>query len=120
MDFADVEEFARDLDNSAAKAVLEVRQVVKKGAVKVKAKLRQEASGLAHAPRMPQAITFDVELAGDDVVAEIGPETGGAGSLAFYYLGNSKVGPSLPDPIIAADAEAEVVAEWLRKVADSL
>lgn len=120
MDISEVEAFARDLDDSAAKAILESRKVVKKGAVKVKDRLRREASGLRHAPRLPQAITFDVVFTGDEVVASIGPLAGGAGSLAFYYFGNSKVGPSLPDPMLAAESEAEVMSEWLGKVADTL
>ncbi len=120
VDFGDVEAFAKALDDQGAKVVLAQRQVVKKGALNVKQRLQREADGHPHAPRMPQSITFDVELDGDEIVADIGPEKGGAGSLAFYWLGNSKTGPTLPDPMLAADAEAEVMAEWLGKVAEDI
>ena len=120
LDFGDLEDFARELDHKGAKVVLAQRQVVKKGALNVKKQLQREADGHPHAPRMPQAITFDVELAGGEIVADIGPEKGGAGSLAFYWLGNSKTGPTLPDPMLAADKEAEDMAEWLGKVAEDI
>jgi len=120
LDFGDIEAFAKDLDHQGAKVVLAQRQVVKKGALNVKTRLQAEAQGVAHAPGFPRAITFDVELKGDEITAEIGPEKGGAGSLALLYLGNSKTGPRLPEPMLAADAEAEVMAEWLGKVAEDI
>lgn len=120
VDFGDVEAFAKALDDQGAKVILAQRQVVKRGALNVKKRLQREAQGVAHAPGFPRAITFDVELTGGEVVADIGPEKGGAGSLALLYLGNSKTGPRLPDPMLAADAEAEVMAEWLGKVAEDI
>lgn len=120
LDFSDVEAFARDLSDLGARVVLAQRQVVQKGALNVKKRLQAEAQGVSHAPGFPRSITFDVELKGDEIAAEIGPEKGGAGSLALLYLGNSKTGPRLPDPMLAADAEAEVMAEWLGKVAEDI
>lgn len=120
LDFGDLEAFARDLDHQGAKVVLAQRQVVKKGALNVKKQLQAEADGHPHAARMPQAITFDVELDGKEIVADIGPEKGGVGSLAFYWLGNSRTAPVLPDPMLAADKEAEAMAEWLGKVAEDV
>lgn len=120
VDFGDVEAFAKALDDQGAKVILAQRQVVKRGALNVKKRLQAEAQGVAHAPGFPRAITFDVELTGDEIVADIGPEKGGAGSLALLYLGNSKTGPRLPEPMLAADAEAEDMAEWLGKVAEDI
>jgi hypothetical protein len=120
LDFGDIEAFAKDLDHQGAKVVLAQRQVVKKGALNVKTRLQAEAQGVAHAPGFPRAITFDVELKGDEITAEIGPEKGGAGSLALLYLGNSKTGPRLPEPMLAADAESEVMADYLGKVAEDI
>ena len=120
LDFGDLEAFARDLDHQGAKVVLAQRQVVKKGALNVKKQLQTEADGHPHAARMPQAITFDVELDGKEIVADIGPEKGGVGSLAFYWLGNSRTAPVLPDPMLAADKEAEAMAERLGKVAEDI
>ena len=101
LDFGDLEDFARELDHQGAKVVLAQRQVVKKGALNVKKRLQDEAQGVAHAPGFPRSITFDVELQGDELVAEIGPEKGGSGSLALLYLGNSKTGARLPEPMLS-------------------
>ncbi len=120
IDFREVEEFAKDLGHQGAKVVLAQRQVVKKGALNVKRRLQAEAQGVAHAPGFPRAITFDVEIQGGEIVADIGPEKGDAGSLALLYLGNSKTGPRLPEPMLAADAEAEVMADFLGKVAEDI
>ncbi len=120
VDFGDVEAFAKALDDQGAEVVLAQRQVVKRGALNVKKRLQAEAQGVAHAPGFPRAITFDVELTGDEIVADIGPEKGGAGSLALLYLGNSKTGPRLPEPMLAADAEAEVMLDYLGKVAEDI
>lgn len=120
LDFGDLEAFARDLDHQGAKVVLAQRQVVKKGALNVKKRLQAEADGHPHAPRMPQSITFDVEMQGDEIVAEIGPERGGTGSMIFYYIGIGTQGPVLPEPQLAADAEAEVMADYLGKVAEDI
>lgn len=120
LDFGDVEAFAKALDDQGAKVILAQRQVVKKGALNVKRRLQAEAQGVAHAPGFPRSITFDVEMQGPEIVADIGPEKGGAGSLALLYLGNSKTGPRLPEPMLAADAEAEVMADYLGKVAEDI
>jgi hypothetical protein len=120
LDFGDLEDFARELDHQGAKVVLAQRQVVKKGALNVKKRLQDEAQGVAHAPGFPRSITFDVELQGDELVAEIGPEKGGSGSLALLYLGNSKTGARLPEPMLAADAEAETMLDYLGKVAEDI
>ena len=120
LDFGDLEAFARDLDHQGAKVVLAQRQVVKKGALNVKERLRKEAEGHPHAPRLPQSITYDVEIQVDEVVAEIGPEKGGTGSMIFYYIGIGTQGPTLPEPQLAADAEAETMLDYLGKVAEDI
>lgn len=117
-DFRELEVLARDLDAAGPKAAVAARQVVKRGAQKVKERLQREASGIKHAPGLPAAITYDVELRGDVIEAEIGPERGGAGSLALLYLGNSRLSPPLPDPMLASDAENEVMSEFLARVGE--
>lgn len=117
-DFRELEVLARDLDAAGPKAAVATRQVVKRGAQKVKERLQREASGIKHAPGLPAAISYDVELRGDVIEAEIGPERGGAGSLALLYLGNSRLSPPLPDPMLASDAENEVMSEFLARVGE--
>ena len=124
LDFGDLEDFARELDHQGAKVVLAQRQVVKKGALNVKKRLQDEAQGVAHAPGFPRSITFDVELQGDELVAEIGPEKGGSGSLALLYLETprpapaslSRCSPPTPRPRRCSTTSGR----WLRTLAEDV
>lgn len=79
---------AADLDQAAAKALPEVRKVVQKGALNVKTAWRRRWSGLAHAPRLPYAVTYDSVITPTSVSAEIGPDKnmrqGALGNLVEY------------------------------------
>ena len=119
LDMTEVFKLADDL-GKVAEVANEARKVIVKGALNIKEKMRSEAEGRPMAPGIPRAITYDTEIGADGISAEIGPVKGGAGSLAFYYYGNSKVGPSIPDPQIALDAEAETTADYLGKVGESI
>ena len=82
------------------------RGVVAKGAVNVKTQMRREAQGVAHAPALPSAITFDLTVLPTTVGFEVGPVKGGAGSLALLYYGNRNTGARLKDPAFALQREA--------------
>lgn len=82
-----------------------VRPQVAKSKARLQARMRREAEGHKYASRLPSAISSSAIASGYGF--EVGPRTGGAGSLAFYYFGNSKVGPSIPDPLIGLLDEAE-------------
>lgn len=116
----DLDDLVADMDAAAVRVAAGTRSVVKKGAQVVKTRLQAEADGVRHAPSLPSAITYDVTSGPDGLDAEIGPTRGGTGSLAFLYFGNSKTGPVLPDPVLAADAEADVVAEHLAALGGDL
>ncbi|NUO35447.1 MAG: hypothetical protein HOQ27_10350 [Dermatophilaceae bacterium] len=116
-DFSEVEGLADDLTEASAKAVLDARAVIQKGLLNIKNQLRREAQGVAHAPGLPSTITYETRERGGAIEGEVGPVKGGAGSLALLYFGNSKSGPRLPDPMVAAEAEAPTVADYLAKVA---
>ena len=89
------------------------RAVVAKGALNVKNQMRREAQGVAHAPGMPSAITFDVRYLPTAVGFEVGPEKGAAGSLALLYYGNSRAGARLKDPAFALQREATEIERQL-------
>ena len=56
----------------------------------------------------------------DGLSATVGPLRGHAGSLALLYFGNSKTGPRLPDPMVAAVKESDVVEEYLGRLAEEI
>lgn len=112
---------AIDLGAAPGKAILASRAVVAKGALNVKQQMQRDAAGIAHAPGMPRDISYEVTVDGAGISAEIGPTAGDVGSLALLYFGNSRSGPVIPDPLLAAEAEAPALQRFLEQVgADSI
>lgn len=114
-DAREVTALANDLAAAGPKVLSEVPKVVGRGALNVKRQLQEEASssGTRVAGKVAASISYETTVTANGAEAEIGPESGhprghprAGGGLAFYYLGNSKTGPSLPDPMGAAHAEA--------------
>lgn len=66
----DLEGLARDLMREAVLTPEAVKGVVVKGAVNIRQDWRQRAAGIAHAPRYPASINFDMR---GPYRAEIGP-----------------------------------------------
>jgi hypothetical protein len=116
VDVSELERLEADLSSAFTRAARKVEAVTSKGALNIKQQLQREAQGIAHAPRLPSSIDYEVRTGSDFTEAEIGPREGGAGSLAFFYYGNSKIGPQLPDPMIALEAEGEKFAEHIARV----
>jgi hypothetical protein len=112
-DTSELDALAADLASAGARVLPRVAAVTRKGALNVKNALRAEAEGVAHAPGLPAAITYDTTFSRGGVEAQIGPREGGAGSLALLYFGNSKTGPRLPDPVGALEREAPSYVEHL-------
>lgn len=113
LDLSEVTRLSNDLGRKAGRVRAEVEQVVNKGALKIKNQMRDEAKGHKFAPRLPSSITYTVTPTLWSIGAEIGPVEGHAGSLAFYYYGNSRVGPSIKDPAFALKAELPVIEAYL-------
>ena len=106
IDSSDAKRTAATLD-TAGQAISEgVAAVVKKAAVNIKKGAAKRASGLAHAPAYPRAITFDFAAGLTGPYAEIGPDKGrpqGAlGNLLEYGSENNA-----PIPHLAPALEAE-------------
>lgn len=116
IDASEVARLARDITTTGKTIPQAIRPVMEKAGVQIKAKGKEEASGRKHAPRLGAAWSYDIKQTPLSTEITAGPRTGAAGSLAFYYFGNSKIGPSLPDPVHIVEEEADVVAAWLAEV----
>lgn len=116
IDISELVTLAADLSSAAARVSPEIMASTSKGALLIKQRLQEEAQGIRHAPGLPASINYDIRTGNGWVEAQIGPREGGAGSLAFFYYGNSKIGPQLPDPMIALEAEGEVFAQQLTRI----
>lgn len=118
-DMTEVFKLAEDFGD-VTETVAKVRSVVRDSAEQIKQTMRREAAGHKMAPGLPATITFDTKVTTGGIEAEIGPVSGGPGSLAFYYYGNSRVGPSIPDPQIALDGESEMTADKLGEIGEDI
>ena len=121
----------RDAPNLVRK---EARSVISKGALNIKNQMRDEVAKSRHF-RFAHTVTYDIKGGGDSISAEIGPKSGGVGSLAgFAYFGGSpwsgrkkpgrgwQQGPggggTVADPQGALDAEAPNVEKYLAELAE--
>lgn len=114
VDTSQLRSLAADLGKVRYSTVPKVAAIVKRTLNDTKKDLQAEASaGGASAGRLSSAITYDVTAAG--LGGEIGPVTGGAGSLALLYYGNSKTGPVLKDPLFAMQRNAAKAEPFFAK-----
>lgn len=93
-----------------------VRGVVARGALNIKKDWATRWSGIAHAPALPRAITYDTTVQRDSVSAEIGPDKdrsqGALGNIIEF--GTSKNSP-IPGGLPALAAEEP---KFLKALAD--
>lgn len=97
------------LTSSTAHVERDVRQVVSKGALKIKRQLVAEMGASSHFKGIAQSITYDLTGNAFFSEAQIGPKSGEgeAGNLAnIAYFGGSRGGGTVPDPQGALDTEA--------------
>lgn len=94
------------LDKAESRSVPAVAAVVEKGAVNIKKDWQQRWGGIAHAPALPAAVTYDTAFGFGSVSAEIGPDKnkrqGALGNIIEF--GTSKNAP-IPGGLPALEAE---------------
>lgn len=116
-DVQGLQQVSRSLTLAGRKSKTRAAAIVKKAAVNIKNQMRDEAQHV-EAGRISSTINFEIKSDGGGITAEIGPQEGHAGSLAFFYFGNSKIGPRIPDPMGALDAEIPNLKSYLSKLVD--
>ena len=84
----DLSVLAADLGDVPEKSGTFFRKAVEVTARHVRDTGRKNATGLAHAPRFPFSITYDIDISPAGVVAEVGPDKdraqGALGNLIEY------------------------------------
>ena len=107
VDASELRALIADLSSAPKLVRSEARAVVSKGALNIKNQMRDEVARSRHF-RFAHTVSYDLKVGGDTIEAEIGPETGGVGSLAgfAYFGGVNGGGGTVPDPQGALDAEA--------------
>lgn len=114
-------ELSRVLADASSQAPEEAKKIAGKGALNIKTDWRRRWSGLAHAPALPYAITYDVRASGTYVEAEIGPDKakrqGALGNLLEF--GSIKNAPR-PGGSPALDREGPRFVKYLEDLAARL
>ena len=118
VDVSELRKLATDLSSAPKLVRSEARAVVSKGALNIRNQMRDEAKRRHY--DFSHRISYDIRVSGDTIEAEIGPETGGVGSLAgiAYFGGVNGGGGTVPDPQGALDAEAPNVEKYLAELAE--
>lgn len=102
----DLGELRALLHDVATEVTPRARRVLVRGALNIKNDWRRRWSGLAHAPALPYAISYDTASRGYTASAEIGPDKakrqGSLGNLIEYGSVNN---PPHPGGSPALDAE---------------
>lgn len=107
IDTSEVERLAVDLGRTSVTTGAMMRKLARGAGSAMKKQMVAEASGVA-GDRVAAAISYDVKMNATGFEVEVGPVEGGAGSLAFFYYGNSKLtSPMIADPIHTLRDEAQ-------------
>lgn len=114
VDVSELRKLASDLSSAPKLVRSEARGVIAKGALNIKDQMRDEVARSRHF-KFAHTVSYDLKVGGDTIEAEVGPETGGVGSLAgfAYFGGVNGGGGTVPDPQGALDAEAPNVEKYL-------
>lgn len=79
----------------------------------MKKSIRADTSGFTHPGSLQNTIFWHMKKTGNTAEVTAGPERGGAGSMAFLWLGNAKNAPIFPHPDRYAKREAEQTVKHL-------
>lgn len=116
----DLARLAADLASAPDRVMREVKQVVSKGSLNVKQQLISEAQGSRSFRSIGRSIGYDLDTTADSVEGEIGPDksrNSSAGLLMAYYGQSRGGGGTLPDPLLALQAEEPGFIAALENVA---
>jgi hypothetical protein len=114
-------ELIAGLDRAHSKALPETEQVVAKGALNVKRDWARRWGGLAHAPALPAAVTYDLFHLPGSIRAEVGPDKGKRqGALGNLLEFGSAHNAPRPGGLPALSAEAPRMEKALADLAEKL
>lgn len=101
IDASDLDRFAEELERSSDVVDKGIRPVIQKGALNIKQEWQQALAASSHFKGVAHTPSFDTEVSGDGVEAEIGPRTSGRvpGDLvSIAHFGGANGGGGVTDP----------------------
>lgn len=126
VDASEMDKLAHDMGLIPGKLVKKIKPIMSKTGLQVKNQMRKDARGSRHFKQIAPTIGYDVKefgFDGDGVIqVEIGPSTGGAGSLAgIAYFGTSRPGGgTVRDPAVVMRLEEPKFLGFLEMAAEGL
>lgn len=113
VDNGDVRRLLRELESIPTEVLPAVRGVVQRGAFNIKNDWRDRWKGMSHLPALHAAVTYDTEVYGGGVRAQIGPDKrrrqGPLGNIAEFGTPKNAPHPG-GGPALAAE-EPKFLAE---------
>lgn len=121
LDVSELRKLEADLSAVAGKVNKDLRPVLQRGALNVKRDAQRLASGLAHAPHYPKAITYETRDKASGPTAVVGPDKGkrqGAlGNILEYGTSKNPPHPHLGPALKAEEPRfVKAVSDLLKDV----
>lgn len=123
VDVSELTLWAADLERAAATIVERATPVMSRAGLNVK---RQQAAEMAASPSfrgLARSITYDTHTDRLGVEVQVGPDHAKGGALAnIAYFGapSNGGGATVPDPLLAAEAEAPTLLEYLGRLLEDV
>ena len=114
IDMGEVRALAVDMRGVEGRVVPKVRATLSKGALNTKQEMQADLlsgsrGGGTHG-RVAADVSYDFTA---PLVVEVGPTLDDVGSLQLLYFGNSKTGPTAPDPIRLLKGQADALERYV-------
>lgn len=69
-----LDQLAADLRGAPLRVAVAARSVMERGALNVKRGMADDARGIGHLPHLPSSISYDIDVRGNEIIAEIGAD----------------------------------------------
>lgn len=121
IDNSELDALAADLGRVGAAIIPDVESVMQKGAGAIRDQWKRNVSGSRTLKHYPRSITAERKFTMAGVEYEVGPESGGQGSLGHLAeYGSSRMPPFKPGAKAAVDAEGPNIENALADLAGRL
>lgn len=124
LDTTGLDQLAADLRGAPLRVALAARNVMERGALNVKRGMADDARGIGHLPHLPSSITYDIDVRGNEIHAEIGadqrkPDRTQADLAHIAAFGLADQPPEWPYDA-ALDREAPELERYLGDAAENM
>lgn len=123
VDASELSRFGDDLARLAATVVARVTPVMSKAGLEVKRRMAADMADSDSFRGLARSITYDTHTDPTGVEVQVGPDKARGGALAnIAYFGAPSTGggATVPDPLLAAEAELPALERFLGDVLEGL